>query len=435
MAAPLDRLGAELERAAARQAAAMARPQGSAPRNPRPAAPRWRRRVRARTLVVVVGLVVLGLAAAGWAASSLLSSGDPVPFVRGAPVPGVAEGAPVAGSVKLLTGGVTDPDGGPPWGLRTWQTDRGYGCLQVGRVYDGRLGQISGHVFHELRVGVTGNALGGCYVLDGSGHAFIALHLGAQAGGMPQNCPSGFSVGARLKTAGGGVVRCRAATRTVDFGLLGPHATSYTYRLDGRDHDARALGDVGAYLVVQRHVKPVMREYGFHHKDPKMNLHGPAEPEIALTPASQVIRRVVYDGGTCTVQIKMVLYGSCRDLAGYTPIPRPHVSDVRAPIRAFAAPDGRGIRVRFRARQAVTDGRSTYAIEVRPAGVNGFQVQDYEHDVRAGELVHTTADLYNKHHGRYRIIVRFRTVRATPGPYASTVYPGLLVGKADVNVP
>ena len=61
--------------------------------------------------------------------------------------------------------------------MRYSETDRDCGCVQVGRVYEGKLGQITGgKVFHELRVGVLGSALGGCFILDGSGHAFAAVY-------------------------------------------------------------------------------------------------------------------------------------------------------------------------------------------------------------------------------------------------------------------
>jgi hypothetical protein len=420
--APFERLGRELEAAAARQVAAAE------------AMPR-RRRWRGRTVAVTVLAVGAGAGAAAWAATSLLSSGSPVPFERGAPIAGRAQGAPIPGTVKLLTDDVADPGGGPPWGLRYWETDRKYACVQVGRVYAGKVGQISGgKVFHELRLGVTRGALGGCFVLDG-GHAFTAIHTDAQPGAQPPPCPPGFRLGTELRGPQGGVTRCITPDRTVDFGLLGPNAKSFTYRTGGQDHTATALGGVGAYLVVQKRIKTVMHEYGFDHRDPKLNLRGPAEPYIALTPASQVIKRVTYASGTCVVHVTMFPYGACNAKAGFVPIPQPQVGDVRAPIRAFAAPDGRGIRVRFRARQAVIDGRSGYDIEVRRVGAHGFMTQTYSRNVKAGGLVRTTVDLYNHRRGVYRIVVRYRTVRPRPGPYASLAYPGLLVGQARVDVP
>jgi hypothetical protein len=335
--------------------------------------------------------------------------------------------------VKLLADDVPDPGGGPPWGLRYWETDRKFACVQVGRVYDAKLGQISGgRVFHELRLGMSVAELGGCFAMDGSGHGFVAIHTDAQPGARP--CPSGVRV-ARPRGRTSDLVPCAERGRTVDLGLLGPNATSFTYRAGGRDRRANPLGGVGAYLVVQKRIDPVIREFGFHHRDPRLNLRGPAEPYIALTPASQVIRRVEYASGTCVVHVTTNLRGACSAQAGYVPIPQPKVGDVRAHVRAFAAPNGRGIRVRFRARQDVVDGRSGYDIEVRPVGVRGFDTQSYAHDVRAGDLVRTTVGLYNRHRGAYRIVVRYRTVDPTPGPLPSPVYPGLLVGEARVVVP
>jgi hypothetical protein len=426
---PIERLGRELHGAAVRQAAA------------EPAAPqrrRWRGRGpapwRGRTFAVTILAVLTGAGAASWAATSLLSSGSPVPFQRGAPIAGQAQGAPVPGTVKLLAGDIADPDGGPPWGLRYWETDRKYACVQVGRVDGGKLGQVSGKVFHELRLGVTRGILGGCYALDGSGHAFTAIHTDAQPGAQAPSCPIGFPVGTVLKSPHGRTVRCAAQERTVDFGLLGPDAQRFTYRAGGQDHTSSPLGGVGAYLVVQRRVKPVIREYGFHHRDPKLNLKGPAEPYLALTPASQVLKRITYKSGTCVVRITASPYGSCNATAGFVPIPQPHVADVETKIRAFATPDGRAIRVRFRARQAVVDGRSGYDIELRPVGRRQVLVQSYEHNVEAGARIHTTVAPSPRRRGRYLIVVRYRTVRSRPGPYASLAYPGLLVGRAQVDL-
>ena len=420
---PFERLGRELDAAAARQVAAAA----SLPRRPR-----W----QGRTLALAIIALGIGAGAASWAATSLLSSGPPVPFQRGAPIAGRAQGAPIPGTVKLLTNAVADPGGGPAWGLRYWRTDRQYACVQVGRVYDGKLGQITdGKVFHELRLGVARSGLGGCFVLDGGGHAFTAIHTDAQRGGQPSTCPPAFRQGTELRGPAGAVTHCTIPQRTVDFGLLGPNAKSFTYRAAGQDHTAAPLGGVGAYLVVQKRIKPVIREYGFHHRNPKLNLYGPAEPYIALTPASQVIQRVTYTSGTCVVHVTLFPYGACNTRAGFLPIPRPKLGDVRAPVRAFVAPDGRGIRVRFRARQAVVDGRSGYQIEIRPIGGNAWMGQTYSRNVQAGDLVRTTVDLDNHHHGAYRIVVRYRTVSPRPGPYASLESPGLLVGQTRINVP
>ena len=148
---PIERLGRDLEAAAARQAAART-PVGVDVEGG-----------RSRWFAGGAGCRrggVGGRLAAVW--------GAPVPFLRGAPVKGESTGVPLPGTVKLLISDVADPAGGSPWALRYWETDRRYGCIQVGRLYQGRLGQIAGgKVFHELLPGVTGTALGGCFLLGG----------------------------------------------------------------------------------------------------------------------------------------------------------------------------------------------------------------------------------------------------------------------------
>jgi hypothetical protein len=412
---PLDRLGHELEAAAERQAAAAV-------------APRRTRRRRGRSLGLFGVLAAFGVAAGAWAAIASLSPGSPVPYAFGPPVAGQAQGAPLAGTVKLLTAAVPDPAGGPPWGMRYWETDRKYGCLQVGRVYEGKLGQIRGRVFHELRVGVVGNALGRCFLLDGGGHGFSASQVDALAGAQPPPCP--VPVGTiRVK---GSAVKCRAE-RTIDFGLLGPNAESYTYRLAGHEHRGAPLADVGGYLVVQRYLKPVERVVGFHHKDPRLDFRAPVLANLALTPTTPVIRQVVYQTGTCTVRTTASPRGSCARQAGYVPIPQPSVRDVRAPVHVRLLADGRTFRVRFRARQAVSDGRSAYNIQIQPKHGRGSVGRSYDHNLQAGSLVKTTFRARNGWHGTYVITATFRTVRARPGPIGSPASPGVLVGRAEVT--
>lgn len=402
----IDRLGNELEAAAARQITRR---------------PWWRR----RSLALTGALVGLTAAAAGWAATSLLKSGSPVPYSYGPPVAGHKQGAPIPGTVKLLISDVPDPGGGPPWGLRYWETDRKYACIQAGRVYQGRVGEISsGNVFHELRPGVT-SGLGGCFIQDGSGHAFVALHIDAGRDGRPQQCRNAGGLGK--------IPRCDGPERTIDFGLLGPSAKRFTYRAGGRTHTATPAGGAGAYLVVQKHIAPVVREFGFQHRNPALNLHGFAEPYLTLTPASQVITRVDYADGTCRVRVTQEIYGACKAQAGYVPIPQPAAEDVRAPVRATATHNR--IHVRFKARHAVVDGRSDYTIELHPDAGKGFVTETYSRNVAAGTGVHITYGLYLHRRGSYRIVVRYRTVGTRPAPIGGLLYPGQLVGQTRVRVP
>ena len=51
-------------------------------------------------------------------------------------------GAPVPESAQLRPVSDPDPDGGAPWGVRTFRTSTGAVCDQLGRVVDGKLGTV-----------------------------------------------------------------------------------------------------------------------------------------------------------------------------------------------------------------------------------------------------------------------------------------------------
>ena len=196
----------------------------------------------------------------------------------------------------------------------------------------------------------------------------------------------------------------------------------------------KPLGDVGGYLVVQRHrLPPTTREAGFHHRDPKLNFRVAVDPFLTLTPGSKVMQRVDYDAGTCTVRLTRDTFGACRAQMGYVPIPQPKVGDVRTRIQLVKVGDGRTFRVRFRARQPVVDGRSAYYIQIRSKHGNVNEGTNYEHTLGAGELVKTTIRARDDWHGTYVVRAYFRTVRARPGPIGSPAYPGVLVGKSEIT--
>jgi hypothetical protein len=85
---------------------------------------------RSRPLVVLVACLIA--AGSALAASGVFQTGSPVepvsPFV-----PDAGRGVAIAGSVRLLALRVSDPDGGPPWGLRVLKTTRlpRRRCLQL----------------------------------------------------------------------------------------------------------------------------------------------------------------------------------------------------------------------------------------------------------------------------------------------------------------
>jgi hypothetical protein len=427
---PFDLLGRELDAAAARQVAPAPRSQRS--------------RLRLLVITVVAGL---GLSAAAWAAGSLLS-GDPVAYRYGAPPsPDTHYGTTVAGSVELLADDVPDPDGGLPWGLRSFTTSRGFGCVQVGRVQEGKLGvlalvQRGGKVsargeFHELRPAVLSQATT-CLPLDGDGHAFLALHVLATTDAVPPICPlrrQQHGPGVRMHSS---VPDCRGKdVRTIDAGLLGPRAASITSRVDGTERTAPARGDARGYLVVQRGARLATTSRKFARGVVRLA----TEAWIALTPASAVITRVAYrDAPPCAVKPSTSPDGACADPPGFMLIPQPRAKDVRATIRAFAAPNRRGVRLRFRAPVAVKDGRSAYTVTIHvPRGSYGTQL---DRNVRAGELVRTTIDVPNlgkDHHpalrrGVHLVVVSYQVQPPRPRYGAGLAYPGYRVGEARIVV-
>ena len=136
-------------------------------------------------------------------------------------------------SARLLPLRVEDPAGGPPWGLRIVRTSRKLTCVQVGRVVDGQLGVLG-------QDGVAGN--------DGRFHPLpvtpraelrrarrrrqrLHEHLDGDRGQRPA---ATARHAASETPAASAAALSREDERRVLFGLLGPEATSITYRDHGR---------------------------------------------------------------------------------------------------------------------------------------------------------------------------------------------------------
>jgi len=169
----------------------------------------------------------------------------------------------------------------------------------------------------------------------------------------------------------------------------------------------------------------------------------PLETPVALTPAANVVTRVAYSGApACVVRPTTSPLGACADPPGFTLIPQPAPVAVRAPVRAFPAPDRRGIRLRFRAPVTVTDGRSDYNVVIRfPRGGIAYST-GLEREVAAGELVRTTIDVPSvglarrpaMRPGTYRVEVTYRVQPPRPRVTGSLASPGYRVGGATVRV-
>lgn len=172
----------------------------------------------------------------------------------------------IASSVQLAAV-VPDPEGsGPAWGIKTYRVKGDMTCFQVGREQSGRIGAVGAYGsfgndgrFHPFTFSDVG--FGTCVPNDAHQHAFDNVayaNAPASASGEPcQTFPRGFpphipaQVRARL-TAQSHAADCEPRNqRLIAFGLLGPDATSVTYRTAHGTATTRTHGPNGAYLIVE----------------------------------------------------------------------------------------------------------------------------------------------------------------------------------------
>jgi hypothetical protein len=222
----------------------------------------WYARLRVahgRALAVVLTALVVTTPAVG-AVSDWFGFGRPDATPR--QQPGSLFGVVKPGGSRLLPIRVADPQGGPAWGLRLVRTDRGNTCVQLGRVEDGKLGSLgigdawnNDHEFHILTPNAT--YADECGSTDAAGYGYLsfdALNQSASANPSSDATPGSQSSGCKLRGVGGPASwpYCPAGSeRMIFFGLLGPDATSITYRKpDGELATERTVGGVGAYLLV-----------------------------------------------------------------------------------------------------------------------------------------------------------------------------------------
>jgi hypothetical protein len=225
--------------------------------------PAWLRRGHRRTSAIVL-VAMLVISAGALAAGGVIHIGAPAEQ-RNSRLDALRRGGVVQGTVRLLGVSTPDPGGGPPWGMRVFSTKRGEGCVQVGRVLDGKLGALgrdsSFHddgLFHEFAAGNFG-AKHACSLLDGNERLF----LNAVVGDIPSSAWVGsFSNGCVPSTAGhyerfaddgkAAAICAQRDERNLYYGLLGPDAESVSYVLHGQTHTQATAGPEGAYLIVTK---------------------------------------------------------------------------------------------------------------------------------------------------------------------------------------
>jgi hypothetical protein len=415
--------------------------QVAAGQHPRPLAQplRPRRNGWGRTplIAIAVALLLLG----GAFGAGLIEVGKPSPTTMVFSNPRAELGALTPGTVRLLPVKVSDPGGGPDWGLRVLSTTRGVGCIQVGRLVGGRLGAlgIDGSFnddgrFHELRVNGDFDQ-SACSALDGAGRIFNNVTQGDQPVSATWFDPHGCIPPGQPGLEGDRALKVcpQRDLRNVYYGLLGPEAKSVTYKLGGETHTIPTDGADGAYLIVTRASRHQLLDF---------SQAGAAD----VVPVDGPITELHYrDGRTCHLNGHSWVGGSSACTpplsvpVGYAPVaPAPSVAAVATPLQVRVVPGplvrghrlGRQISVSFTSRVALTTDRGEFSMRVvephQPPGAysGGPPVN---RDIRAGQRVTLTLAL-----------PRGKPARGVYRGWVTLVYatgPALLEGPGTVYVP
>ncbi len=358
-----------------------------------------RRRGPRPTAIVLIAMLVLS--AGALAAGGVIEIGSPAE-PHGSRPASPNGGAIVHGTVRVLGVSAADPLGGARWGVRVFSTTAGEGCAQVGRLLQGKLGVIGQDSsfgddgrFHETSVGTLG-ARQACTLLDGNNRLFINALVGdiPVSGwvGRPDNgcVPSTAGHYERYGPNGRPYPLCpQRDERNVYFGLLGPDATSITYKLEGRTRTLQTVGPEGAYLLVT----PASPTQLFN-----FNAGGTQD----IVPVDGPITELHYrDGSTCHLTSRSWIGGreACspqlKEPVGWVPprTPPPSAAQVaaRPHVRLVHARDG-GYEalVSFRARVAIPDAHSVYGVSWHESG-EPRQIVSFERpqppNPRVGDIV------------------------------------------------
>jgi hypothetical protein len=231
-----------------------------------PASPARRRRWRSTPLLAgLASLVIAGAALA--TATGLLDDGARVPPTSRSPLP-----APVddAKGFTLASVRAPDPDGGPEWGIGTYDATPGATtCVVIGRVQNGRLGVVGRDGvfgddgrFHELSPAAQSSGTCGGRAKDGTFTSFSLMPPipasgytgapGTSIGGCRERVDlDGPTVSPQTRRKLRGVPECAVASlRRVVAGFAGPSAASATLTAPGYRKTLTLDPKDGAYLFV-----------------------------------------------------------------------------------------------------------------------------------------------------------------------------------------
>ena len=263
-----------------------------------------------------------------------------------------------------------DPAGGPPWGMRVLSTTRGVGCIQVGRLVDGKLGALGQDGafgddgrFHELPVSSSFDQFA-CAALDGKGRLFNNVTVGDEATSATWFSGEGSCVPPGTPTVENpqrAKPCAQSDERNLYYGLLGPDAESVTYTVDGHPRTLATVGVDGAYLIVT--TAPAHQL-----------LDSPGATSADVVPVDGPITEIHHrDGATCHLTARSWIGGSSACTpplevpVGYARVgPAPTRVEVQTPVRVRLARSPRGgreILVSFTSRVAITDDRSDYQLK------------------------------------------------------------------------
>jgi hypothetical protein len=388
---------------------------------------RWRR----TPLIAFGAALVLAGAAFG---AGLIQLGAPakLPFSLYGNVH-EGSGGLVPGTVRMLPIAAPDPAGGPDWGMRVLSTTRGEGCLQLGRIVDGKLGALgqddafaNDGRFHELPVSAAFD-VGSCALLDAKGRLFTNITaderaasawigVGGRLGGCVPPSAGPYEKGLRLTRqekengAKPAPVCSQADLRNIYYGLLGPEAQSITYVLDGQRHTLATVGADGAYMFVT---------LASAHQLLNFANAGTAD----IVPVDGPIKEIHYrDGSTCHLTSKSWIGGSdactpsLSEPVGYVQVGKaPSAAEVATPIHTRLSRGRQGryvITISFTARLPVTDARRVYDIHWRQPGMapGAYGGMSTNSNIAAGQ-----------------------TITRTIGEYGPTLYAGTVHGSVTLR--
>ena len=384
---------------------------------------------------MLLALVLAGAAVA--LASGLISFGAPAPSVPVFANPHVGLGRVAAGTVRLLPLSFADPHGGLPWGMRVLRTTRGVGCLQVGRLLDGKLVALGqdgafgndGRA-HELPLSTNVERLN-CSFVDGRGRIFDSVTIKSQAAsaapGVHCEPPGAYAPSHRAAFS-----TCPLADeRNLYYGMLGPEATGLTYAVGGKSHTLATVGPDGAYLIVTP---------GMTHR--YSGAAGSRERRGLYTsddvPVYGPITAIHYRGGTTCqlVTAERWIYGpqACAPALpepfGWAPVSVPTHAQLATPIHATLVRDeGRpAIRLRFTSRVAISSLRGEYQLEWHDPGsaMRGYA---------AGPIDEGPSLRYGGMIPQARNIAAGQTVTATidQGPVGPHLPRGIVSGRVTLD--